>query len=363
VTTVGDARAAAGDWVRDVAARQPGYLGAFVTGSTVYLPDPADLPESSDIDVTIVSTADELPKLGKFRYHDVLLEVTYQPYELVSSAEAVLGTFFIAGSFQVNAAGAQPEPVLGVGEHPPSNTVLDDPTGHLGRLYREVARHFAEPGWVRRRCAGVRERMIAMLGSVDGTAPWPAQVTSWLFGASMPTQLVLVAALRNPTVRLRYVAARQALADHGYADRYPELLDLLGCADLTRYQVQAHLDALARTFDASAEVARTPFFFSADITATARPVVIAGSQQLIDRGDHREAVFWIVATFARCHTILLADAPDLGRRLAPDFAAATADLGIASTGDLRRRSAQATDHLPAISAIAEEITASRTAAS
>lgn len=73
---------------------------------------------------------------------------------------------------------------------------------------------------------------------------------------------------------------------------------------------QHHLRELATTFDATVQVAKTPFFFSSDITPTARPIAIDGSQRLIDSGDHHEAVFWIIATFARCHTILAADAPN-----------------------------------------------------
>lgn len=123
-------------------------------------------------------------------------------------------------------------------------------------------------------------------------------MTAWLFPTSVTTLLPLVAALRNPTVRLRYPAAREVLDEYGHADLYPQLLELLGCAQVTRERVQEQLSELARTFDATAAVARTPFFFSADITPAARTVPIDGSQELIDRGDHREAVFWIIATFA-----------------------------------------------------------------
>ena len=54
-------------------------------------------------------------------------------------------------------------------------------------------------------------------------------------------------------------------------------------------------------------MATTRFLFSGDITPQARGVAIGGSQALIDRGDHRDAMFWIVATFARCHAILAAE--------------------------------------------------------
>jgi hypothetical protein len=101
--------------------------------------------------------------------------------------------------------------------------------------------------------------------------------------------------------------------------------------------------------------ARTPFLFSSDLTATARPIAIDGSQTLIDSGDHREAVFWIIATFARCHTILATDAPRLHEALAPAFRAAVADLGISSTHDLLHRAEEVTRFLPRLWRTTENI--------
>lgn len=184
----------------------------------------------------------------------------------------------------------------------------------------------------------------ARLAALDPVAPLHQQVTGWLFATGGTAHLPLVAGLRNPTVRLRYPAARELLAGYGLDDRYRELIELLGCAELPGETVARWLDDLARTFDATAAVARTPFPFSADITPAARPIAIDGSRELIKRGDHHEAVFWIVATFARCHAILAIDAPDLQRELAPRFLAAVAGLGIRSPAD--RRAAQVRRYLP-----------------
>lgn len=130
---------------------------------------------------------------------------------------------------------------------------------------------------------------------------------------------------------------------------------LLGCARLSAARTGHHLDELARTFDAAAEVARTPFFFSGDITAGARPVAIDGSRYLVERGDHREAVFWIIATFARCHTVLAADAPELHQARLPAFRDAVADLGVTSTDDLLRRGERVIAFLPELRRTAEKI--------
>jgi hypothetical protein len=326
---VGAARTAAAEWVMQHASREDGFRGAYFSGSTIGLPEDAELSAASDIDVVIVTAQAEPPlKLGKFVYHGTLLEATYLSWNQLASVEGVLTSYHLAGSFRVD-------------------TIIADPTGHLRRLQTQVSSHFAERVWVRRRCENARQKIENGLRSIDTSAPFHDQVTAWLFPTGVTTHVLLVAALRNPTVRLRYLVARDVLMEYGHAGLYPDLLELLGCAHLTPQRVEHHLAELALTFDAAAAAAKTPFFFSTDITAAARPIAIDGSRELIRTGYHREAVFWIVATFARCHKILAADAPpDLQRALAPAFGAIIADLGITSTGTLIRRAEDVIQFLP-----------------
>jgi hypothetical protein len=334
---VGAARAAAARWVTEHARDAAWFRGAFFSGSTTWLPADAELPPGSDVDVIVVTGEEAAPpKLGKVGYGGVLVEVTYFPLAEISSAEQVLGNLHLAGSFR-------------------TDTIIADPTGHLRRLYAEVSRQFAEPVWVRRRCEHARRRIEEGLRAIDVSAPLHDQVTQWLFPTSITTLLILVAALRNPTVRLRYLAAREVLTEHGDRALYEELLRQLGCKDLTREQAQRHLDGLARTFDAVAEASRTPFFFSSDITPLARPIAIDASQQLIEQGNHRETVFWTLATYARCHKILATDAPELEEELRPAFAAALADFGITSPEEKLRRAEETLRSLPRLWETAEEL--------
>ncbi|MGG6311405.1 hypothetical protein [Paenibacillus macerans] len=337
VMKVGEARKAAAKWVLQLASREDAFLGAYFSGSTVGLPEHAELPASSDIDLMVV-TAQTIPpmKPGKFRFEQALLEVTYLSWTQLASAESVLADYHLAGGFR-------------------TDTIIADSTGRLRRLQSEVGRRFAEKPWVLRRCGHALARIEGGLRGIDPAAPWHDQVTGWLFPTGVTTHVLLTAALRNPTVRLRYLATREVLEAYGHSEIYAELLHLLGCAQLTARQAETHLDALARTFDAAAEQARTPFFFSSDITAGARPVAIDGSRELIRTGRRQEAVFWIVATFARCHKILAADAPDLGRRFAPDFHGVLADLGIREPADLFSRADEVLRFLPRLKATAEAI--------
>ncbi|MEH0844622.1 hypothetical protein V6U81_19750 [Micromonospora sp. CPCC 205711] len=286
------------------------------------MPDDAPLPVSSDVDVLVVRDG-PAAKRGKFRHRGVLLEVTALTWDDLGSPEVVVGSWVFAPSFR-------------------RDTVIVDPTGRLAGIRGRVSAGFADPEQVRRRCAGVRERIEVALRALDNGAPLHTLVMGWLFPTTLPAVLPVVAALRDPTVRRRYPLAREVLAAHGLANRYPELLDTLdggllpdGAAGARR--VREHIAALAGTFDEAARVARTPFFFSGDVTAAARPVVVDGSEELVAAGAHREAMFWVVATYARCHAILAADAPAREVALRPAFVAALADVGAVGAADRRRR--------------------------
>lgn len=336
---VGDARVAAADWVFRHAQDQPGFRGAYLSGSTILLPDEAELPATSDVDVLVVTAAgsDAAPtKLGKLWYRGVLLDIGSVPEDRLHPPEQVLGSYRLAGSFR-------------------ADRIIADPTGWLHRLQIAVGAGFARRHWVGRRCDEALRIIEDRLTGLELSAPFHQQVIGWLFAAGGTAHLPLVAALRNPTVRLRYLAAREVLAGYRFDEQYRTLLALLGCAGLARDTVARQLDDLTRTFDAAAEVARTPFAFSSDITPAARHIAIDGSRQLIEHGDHREAVFWIVATYARCHAILAVDAPDLHQQLAPAFQATMDDLGIGSPADIERAASAIRSALPGLRQLAAKI--------
>jgi hypothetical protein len=336
---VGEAKEIGRRWVIEEAGKVPGFCGAFFHGSVNWLPDDAVLSPASDVDV-MVALADPAPpdKPGKFRYRGVLLEVSYLPGDQLQSAEQVLGQYHLAGSFAV-----------------PS--VILDPTGRLGELQAAVARDYAKRRWVRRRCEHARDKALGGY-ALDEAAPFPDQVTAWLFPAGILTHVLLVAGLKNPTVRQRYLAARALLAEYGHSALYEPLLELLGCARMSRGRAERHLAALAEAFDAAKAVVRTRFSFASDISDVARPIAIDGSRELIARGDHREAVFWMVATYSRCQQVLARDAPAAMRdRFDPGYRRLLGDLGIASTADLRRRGEQVEEFLPRVWAVAEAIIA------
>src|SRR5262249_28530097 len=150
--------------------------------------------------------------------------------------------------------------------------IILDPSGRLTALQAAVSKEYAKRRWVARRCEDARGRVLRNLRSLDAAAPFPDPGTPWLFGTGVTTQVLLVAGLKNPTVRTRYVAVRELLAEYGRLPFYPALLALLGCAEMSQARAEQHLTALTAVFDAAKEVIATPFFFAADLSDVARPV-------------------------------------------------------------------------------------------
>lgn len=336
---VADGRAAAREWVAEHVAGRADFRGAFFTGSAAAAADDDVLLPTSDVDVTVLlAAAVAPPKLGKVRDRGVLLDITFLPFDALADADAIASNYYLAPSFR-------------------HGQLIADPTGRLRAVQDRIAPRFDALDGVRRRSEHVFGLMTSRLGALDASLPWHELVAAWMFPTSLATQVVLVAARRAPTVRRRYLAARAALATIGHTDYYASLLRQLGCADCDQATVQRHLDELAGAFDEAAAVARTPFFFCSDVTAEARPISIDGSQELIDSGDHREAVFWIVATFARCLQILAADAPQYTYERADAlFRDAVGHLlGLGTPTDLLARRDEVLAGLPALRRTAAEL--------
>jgi hypothetical protein len=341
---VDEARTVARDWVRSEVAGQDWFRGAFLTGSALAADAGAEHPATSDVDVAVLVAGEVAPpKLGKFGARGVLLEVTYLPGTLLADADTLARDHALAPSFRT-AAG-----------------ILADPTGRLHELVTLIGPGFAGPPATRLRCRSVLDKQATGLAAAEPAASWHEQVSSWMFPTSLSAVAVLVAALRTPTVRTRYLAARRVLHEHGAGDVHAELLAHLGCAGCPPELVARHLDSCEEIFDAAAAVAATPLFFRSDISSAARPIAIDGSRALVAAGDHREAVFWVVATMSRCLSILAADGPgELWAAADVRFRTATADLlGVATPDDLRARAAATTRFRPRLRHCLEAIIAAR----
>ena len=273
----------------------------------------------------------------KFVYRDTLLEVSYLSNDQLSSPDSVLSDYHLAPSLR-------------------TATILLDPSGHLTNLRATLCRDYAKQHWVLQRCAHARNKVLANLRAIHQQSPLHDQVLSCLFAAGISTHVLLVAGLRNPTVRTRYVAVRELLAESGHLELHDSLLRLLGCAQISRERVGHHLATLTPIFDAAQGAIKTPFPFASDISDIARPIAIDASLALIERGYHREAMFWIAVTHSRCHQVLSCDAPQkMTQSFTHSYQALLSDLGIPSFTEIRQRCAEIEQALPQVWQLAEAI--------
>lgn len=329
-------KAIARDWIKREMSGLDDFGGAFFHGSINWMPDDTIFPATSDVDLMVLFDDPPAIKLGKFVYRGVLLEVSYLAMAEVRSAEHLLGQYHLASSFRIN-------------------SIIADPMGRLAPLQATIARNFAKREWVTKRCEQARDKVLGNLATLDASAPFHMQVMSWLFTTGVMTHVLLVADLQNPTVRTRYVAVRALLERIDRLDVHEALLQLQGSAQMSQTQVEQHLTTLTEVFDAAKEVIKTPIFFASDISDASRPIAIDGSRDLIERGLHREAVFWIVATYARCMHIFHVDAPELEKKFEAGFRDLVGDLGIRSFEDICARRDEIEAYMPRLWVVAEGI--------
>lgn len=332
-----DAKRLAREWVEHYAENHR-ILGAYLGGSVIEMDGEDLLPETSDVDINLViDGAEPSEKPGKLLYRKALLEASFIQKDSLFPAEKLLVFYEITGAFR-------------------KDNILLDPDGLLRGLHETVSASFAESRWVQVRMERVTEKIRNGTAGFRMESPLLDNVNPWLFPAGICTHLLMAGALVNPTVRLRYLKLRPVLLEHGYEKLYEKLLAILGCDHFTVEQSQCHLETLAETFDTACRYApETHFPFSNDISPYARAVVIGGSEQLIRQGDHREAVFWMAATFVRCHLILREMDESEHQRLFPQMLRLLADLGADSNEKIAAKIEEVHRILPELQTAAGEL--------
>lgn len=338
------ARSIAQEWVDQYGSRLPGFCGAYLSGSILAADGQDSLPETSDIDiVVIINQEPPKEKPGKFSYRRVLLEVTLIRAEEYASPEHVLSTHYLAYALH-------------------KDGILADPMGWLRPLHQSVKTQYANNNWVRRRCQSFLTRIKDCAARFDTDGPFHEQATQWVFPTGITTFPILAADLQNCTVRKRYTAARMVLESYGLTDFYTPLIRLLTGDKFRPDSLPGHLKELETTFD-MASLTEGPSFhysFRSDISQESRFIAIGGCSHLIASPYPMEAVFWMAATFARSHTILSMDAPDLHRKRLPSFAAFMADIGITGPEAFARRNQELLAFLPEVERVYNIIIQERT---
>jgi hypothetical protein len=141
-------------------------------------------------------------------------------------------------------------------------------------------------------------------------------------------------------------------------DFYERLLGSVHFAQLDAPTVGRWLHALEPAFDAARDCIRSPYRFAADISDTGRPIAIDQSWKLVHAGLHREAMFWILATWCRCMHILTVDAsPVILECQTGEFQQLLTSLGITSFQQRQESNRVAANFLKEVWTVCKDIIA------
>ena len=318
------------EWVELHARHLPDFAGAYLWGGITALPADAPFHLYRDVDVIVVLTEGAPDGEAEFFYRGLMLEVGSKNLADHQDAEKVL---------------ADPS----AGPNLATTQILADPTGVLAPLQQAVAADYRRRRWVQARCAAEKASVARQLTAMREVANPVGQEPLWpLWGLlNALSGLLAVAQLKRPTTRRTLSLLGELLDEQGRPDLHEAVLTLWGSAHLSRADVQAMLGQSVVVFDRSVELYQTPTPFGFTIRAHLRPYLAEATQEMIDEGKHREAVFWIVTLVTEAYLVLQNDAPDAEKPVfAAQLQALLAALGYTSA-ELWAERVVAAEHLAA----------------
>jgi hypothetical protein len=279
------------EWVNLHARHLPDFAGAYLWAGITALPPDAPFPLYRDVDVVVVLPEGAQDDTVEVFYRGVMLEVISIDLKAHEDAEAILSN----PSHGPNMATTQ---------------ILADPTGILTPLHRKVAAEYGRRRWIEARCEKEKESAEMHLAAMQAASTHQERLDSvWAFLSAL-SGLLAVAQLKRPTTRRTLALLGELLNEQRRSDLHEAALALFGSAYMSRADVQAALDLSVAAFDRSVEVYKTPTPYGFTIRPHLRPYLAEATQEMIDEGNHREAMFWISALAGESYLVLQNDAPD-----------------------------------------------------
>lgn len=337
---VREAKALAREWALEEASKTPGFFGAYMIGSALWKVEDSEMPPESDIDIKVVVEGNERPQTySKSIYKGVLIEVSYALSKDYQSPETILSSYPFAKHFT-------------------ANNILADPSGKLTEIQAAVSLDYTKRKWAQKRCEDALEWLNTCLAWFNPSDPLYWRVDNWAYPFGVATHVLVMPDLRYPTVRQMFGASGEVLRKYGYDDFHEEMLTLFGSKNLSREQVEGLLATCTETLDIAKTYAKTPFFGWTNISDQGRPTVVEGTQTMIDRGFHREAVLWIVWHHNWARRVLVHDAPaDVLAQAEPGFWQLLNALGIFAEVDLQDKHTTLKAFVPRLQEVTEAILA------
>ena len=327
------------EWVEGYGANHPEFRGAHLMGGITSLPQSAEFPPTTDLDLAIlVETASQPPQapIEEF-YRGMPIEAGLRSVELYGSPEVVLANPDLASNLAVD-------------------SIIADPYGLLAQIQPLVSAEYARPRWVMARCEVEKEQALAALGRA-AQATTPAEFHVAMFWAlTYLSGLITVASVRPPTHRKCLVLLRELLRAQGMDDLYEETLSIGGFAHLSATQVSTYQMHQAAAFARAVEIHRTPspgdFKFKPHLHA----YIVDGFDVMIKQGDHREAMLWVCCFLDICTRAIKNDGPAAeGARYSRILSELFDLLGVATPGSRSEKLHKAREVKDSLFALADEI--------
>lgn len=293
------------------AGEHKSICAAYIIGSAADSNTEDLFPLNSDIDIMLVSSVPPGKKPGKIAADGLVVELSLIDRQILLKPESILGSYHVAHGLR-------------------KNTVIFDNDGALSAAQNFVEAHFFEKKWVAARRDDALNKSQMGFEGFNFNAPYYDRMMSLAFSSGIICHAVLAADMKNPTVRKRFVAAKEVLAAHGCDRLYDNMIEAFGVSALTKERALFHLNNLSYVFDSAILCGNDSYPFSSDISDYAKHIAIDGSMELIELGLCREAMFWIAASFSRCFKILADDSPEEELRYKPMFVELARDMGIDS---------------------------------
>ena len=326
------------EWVDLQARPLPDFAGAYLWGGITAVPPEAPFPLYRDVDVVVVLTQGAQEDEREVLYQGVMLEVISKNLAAHRDAEAVL---------------ANPSD----GPNLATTQILADPTGLLAPLHQAVAEGYGRRRWIQARCEAEKASAEEWLAAMRQAATPGARMDSVRVFLGALSGLLAVAQLQRPTTRRTLTLLRALLEAQGRADLHEAALLLMGSAHMSPADVQAMLDQCVSAFDRAVEVYQTPIPFGFAMRPHLRPYHVDATLEMIDEGNHREAMYWISCLDTAYH-VLQNDAPEAEKPVyAAQLQAMYAALGYTSAEGWAERVDTAARLAPEIYRLADALVA------
>jgi hypothetical protein len=289
----GEARKLAESWVAEEVARAPGEtLGVFTHGSVNWMADSDTFPVSSDLDLAVVVAEIDPARHhpSKRSYGDIVIEAFYLPLARLSSGEAVLADWVLG-------------PNLAAGR------VLFDREDRLAKLQRMVRPELARRKWVRQRCRSLRELALSIVTMFEASDSLVYLNAVANLALRSMAQMVLLAVLRNPTVKKALVKARDVLTAYHIAGEHQELLRLLRFTDLNDETILRVTSHARRALLDACQYLRTVFPGDNCVTLHGLPALDSDVPTYVAQGAAREIFLWVETVYTHALIALHNDAP------------------------------------------------------